>query len=143
MENLTTTQLAIALIRPMESCRLRAYWDALGKVWTIGWGHTKGVVEGQTRTQTEADQWLGDDLAPLLDLVCHLPTIQGAALVSFGHNCGIGAMQQVLSGSIAPTIKGFITKSGSFYGSTAKGVYSQGLNNRRMLESALYLAGKV
>ena len=36
----------ICLIKKFEGCELEAYQDAVG-VWTIGYGHTKNVQEGQ------------------------------------------------------------------------------------------------
>ncbi|MBX7020690.1 lysozyme, partial [Providencia rettgeri] len=37
----------LAILQYFESCRLEAYWDADGKVWTIGWGDTgPDVVQG-------------------------------------------------------------------------------------------------
>ena len=35
----------IALIKKFEGIELQAYQDSVG-VWTIGYGHTKGVKEG-------------------------------------------------------------------------------------------------
>lgn len=35
----------IAAIKRMEGCILSAYQDSVG-VWTIGYGHTKGVKKG-------------------------------------------------------------------------------------------------
>ena len=35
----------IALIKKFEGIELEAYQDSVG-VWTIGYGHTKGVKEG-------------------------------------------------------------------------------------------------
>ena len=40
---------------------LEAYQDSVG-VWTIGYGHTKGVYEGMTITQDEAEQMLLEEL---------------------------------------------------------------------------------
>lgn len=45
-----------------ESCRLVAFWDALGECWTIGWGRTYDVHEGDTCTQEQADEWRDKDL---------------------------------------------------------------------------------
>lgn len=45
-----------------ESCRLVAFWDALGERWTIGWGRTLDVHEGDTCTQEQADEWRDKDL---------------------------------------------------------------------------------
>ena len=50
------------LIESFESCALKAYPDH-GSIWTIGWGHTKGVKEGDTCTQAQADAWLKADVA--------------------------------------------------------------------------------
>ncbi len=44
-----------------EGCRLEAYQDGVG-VWTIGYGHTKGVSPGDTCSQAQADLWLDQDL---------------------------------------------------------------------------------
>ena len=40
----------IELIKKFEGCRLKAYQDSVN-VWTIGYGHTKGVYDGMTITQ--------------------------------------------------------------------------------------------
>ena len=50
-----TSEEGIELIKHFEGCRLEAY-KCSAKVWTIGWGHTRGVKEGDTCTQEEADQ---------------------------------------------------------------------------------------
>lgn len=39
----------LELIKKFEGCRLAAYKDSSG-VWTIGYGHTRGVAAGQTIT---------------------------------------------------------------------------------------------
>ena len=40
-----TSQYGIDLIKHFEGCELEAYQCAAG-VWTIGYGHTKGVQPG-------------------------------------------------------------------------------------------------
>ena len=45
------------LLKHFEGCELSAYQDSVG-VWTIGYGHTKGVVPGMTITQGQAEQML-------------------------------------------------------------------------------------
>ena len=52
-------------IKSFEGLRLKAYWDKDGKVWTIGWGHTRGVKQGMVITKAQAEQFLRDDLAPI------------------------------------------------------------------------------
>jgi len=51
------SQEGIALIKKFEGCELEAYRCA-ANVLTIGYGSTKGVKEGDTITQEEADELL-------------------------------------------------------------------------------------
>ena len=57
----------INLIKKFEGCELEAYQDAVG-VWTIGYGHTKNVQEGQVIKQEEAESML---LHELLEYLLH------------------------------------------------------------------------
>ena len=45
---MNTSAEGIALIKKFEGCELKAYQCSAG-VWTIGYGHTKDVEEGDTR----------------------------------------------------------------------------------------------
>ena len=49
----------IKLIKEFEGLRLEAYKCPAG-VWTIGHGHTKGVMEGDKITDEELDLWEED-----------------------------------------------------------------------------------
>jgi len=49
------------LIKKFEGCRLEAYKCSAG-VWTIGYGRTTNVQEGDTCTQEEAEKWLNEEL---------------------------------------------------------------------------------
>jgi lysozyme len=74
--------------------RLVAYQDS-GGIWTIAWGHTRGVVAGMTCTRAQAEQWLQEDLAwaeSEVNKLVHVPLTQGEfdALVDFTFNCGAG-----------------------------------------------------
>src|SRR5690348_7189220 len=51
----------LALIKEFEGLRLAAYQDVAG-IWTIGYGHTRGVFPGMVVTEDEADETLADDL---------------------------------------------------------------------------------
>ena len=51
----------LALIKKFEGLELEAYRCAAG-VLTIGYGHTKGVTEGQKITKAEADELLVHEL---------------------------------------------------------------------------------
>lgn len=84
-------------IQQSEGCKLSAYQDSVG-VWTIGYGHTKGVHAGMTCTQAEADNWLQDDLEAVyeaLDNLVQVSLSQGQfdALASFCFNLGAGALK--------------------------------------------------
>ncbi len=55
------TELAFQKIKEFEGCRLQAYQDAAG-VWTIGYGHTYNVREGDRISQWYADDLLKEDI---------------------------------------------------------------------------------
>lgn len=84
-------------IKQAEGCKLHAYQDSVG-VWTIGVGHTKGVIAGQIITPGMADALLEDDLQEVYDCIealVHVPLSQGQfdALCSFTFNLGCGALK--------------------------------------------------
>lgn len=88
-----TSDQGIDLITQREGCKLEAYRDSVG-VWTIGVGHTAGVVEGMTITQEEAMDLLREDLAwseAAVNMISPLEQNQFDALVSFVFNVGQGA----------------------------------------------------
>ena len=51
----------LGLIKKFEGCELEAYKCAAG-VWTIGYGSTKGVEEGDSLTQEDADKLLKHEM---------------------------------------------------------------------------------
>ena len=74
--------------------RLSAYRDPRG-ILTIGWGHTAGVVEGQTCTLQGAEDFLQADIAwaqSEVNRLVRVPLSQDEfdALVDFTFNCGAG-----------------------------------------------------
>lgn len=76
----------------LPGCRLAAYQDSVG-VWTIGYGHTKGVKPGDKITQAQADEFLTQDTAGAASDVSRLVKVelsqnQFDALVSFTFNLG-------------------------------------------------------
>lgn len=92
------TKSGYDLTKHWEQCRLVAFKHK-GDVWTIGWGHTRGVHEGQTCTQAEADAWLVADLVfAQLEVQTHvsIPITQNEynALVDFVYNLGGGAFEK-------------------------------------------------
>ena len=83
----------LAAIKRFEGCKLSAYRDATG-VWTIGYGHTQGVRQGDYITQYQADQFLKEDLVRFEKAAGASSRIrtqgQFDAVVDFCYNCGIG-----------------------------------------------------
>ena len=56
--------IAAKLAMRFEGCKLTAYWDEFGQVWTIGWGITgPDVKEGTVWSQQHADFRLMQRLA--------------------------------------------------------------------------------
>lgn len=89
-------EAGIDLIKSFESLRLNAYPDpgTGAEPYTIGYGHTDGVSDGDSIDQATADQYLQDDLSKFIQGVTDLVTIdltdnQFSALVSFSFNCGL------------------------------------------------------
>lgn len=94
---MTAIDLAAALIASWEGLKLTAYQDS-GRVWTIGYGHTAGVKEGDQCTPVQARIWLADEAKPLFEVVADKPAVAQAAYVSFGYNCGHTALCHVIAG---------------------------------------------
>ena len=90
-----TNQKGINLIKECEGCRLTAYKDAVG-VWTIGYGHTTNVRQGDKITQAEADALLVKDIARYESTINNanekynydFNENEFSALVSFAFNIG-------------------------------------------------------
>lgn len=88
----------IALIKSFEGLRLKAYQDQVG-VWTIGYGSTKGVTEGMTITEAQAEALLVADLADAEHCVNSAVTVpltqkEYDALVSWVFNLGCGTLRK-------------------------------------------------
>ena len=86
------SQEGISLIKKFEGCELEAYQCAAG-VWTIGYGSTKDVKEGDTLTQKEADNLLLHEMQEYEGYIKELIKVplkqnQFDALVSWVFNLG-------------------------------------------------------
>ena len=80
------------ILKYFEGCKLTAYQDSVG-VWTIGYGHTKGVYEGMTITQDQAEQMLLSELEEYEGYIKDMVTVpltqnQFDALVVWVYNLG-------------------------------------------------------
>ncbi len=100
LKNLGTYEPALAagFISSFEGCRLSAYKCSAG-VWTIGYGHTEAVREGDVCTEEQANAWLIDDIRETQTLLAHyvnVPVSEGefVALVSLAFNVGVSALMK-------------------------------------------------
>ena len=133
----------LALIESFEGCELTAYQDT-GGVWTIGFGHTgPHVHEGQTITQTEADQFLQEDVSEASAEVAKLVEVvltpnEFSALVSFEYNTGaLGSspgLGLINSNAFQPAWDDHFC----LYTHDANGNTLEGLVRRRAAERALF-----
>ena len=134
---------AVPIIKEFEGCKLKAYLCPAG-VWTIGYGHTDGVKEGDEITQQEADRLLADDVHSFSAGVQRLVTSdinrnQLGALTSFAFNVGLGNLRH-------STLLRLVNK-GDFVGAAnqfprwnkAGGKVLAGLTRRREAERQLFL----
>ena len=86
------SQEGIALIKKFEGCELEAYKCAAG-VWTIGYGSTKGVKEGDTISEEDADNLLLEEMHEYEGYINDMVTVdlkqnEFDALVSWVFNLG-------------------------------------------------------
>lgn len=81
------------IIKYFEGCRLSAYKCPAG-VLTIGYGHTRGVKQGDKITQEQAEEYLKEDLKVFETHVMSFndeynwSSNEFSALVSFAFNIG-------------------------------------------------------
>jgi lysozyme len=89
-----TSTKGIELIKKHEGLKLRAYKCPAG-VWTIGYGHTQNVKEGDVITTKQAEDLLKQDLVSRESFInSHLTNInqnQFDAIISLVYNIGEGA----------------------------------------------------
>jgi lysozyme len=132
----------IELIKHFEGCETKAYKCPAG-VWTIGYGHIKGVQEGDVITETQAHEMLVEELNEyenyIHDLVkCPLNQNQFDALVSWVFNLG--------SGNLSSSTLLKVLNAGDYAGVPAQimrwnkagGKVLEGLTRRRQAEADLF-----
>lgn len=87
------SERGLKIIKAHEGLRLTAYLPTKNDVWTIGWGHTKGVVKGMTITKAQAEAFLKEDITWAEAAVRNLTKVSLSqnkfdALVSIVFNIG-------------------------------------------------------
>lgn len=137
--------VAAGFIEEWEGRRLKAYRCSAG-VWTIGVGHTAGVVEGQTCTNEQADAWLLEDIRAAqmgLARFLNVEVTEGqfVALVSLAFNVGATyvaqkcpkLMRAVNNYEFGAAEREFLDIN------RAGGRVVEGLTRRRQAEAALFI----
>lgn len=140
---------AVKLIRGFEGCKLTAYRCPAG-VWTIGWGETLGVKEGDQWTQEQADgvlrQRVGQFMLATLKRCPQLhvePYGRLSACTSLAYNIGVGAFgassvcRKTNRREIAGAADSFLLWN------KAGGRVLRGLTRRRVAERVTYLGAGV
>ena len=128
---------------------LTAYWDSLGKVWTIGYGHTGSEVhEGLTWTKEQCESALQSDIhwaSNACNSLVHISLTQGEfdAITDFIYNVGVGnfahsTMLKLLNAHCLAEAANEFEKW-----DRAKGVVIAGLLRRRWAEKEEFLEDTV
>lgn len=137
--------IAARFIAKWEGCRLTAYQDVVG-VWTIGYGRTTNVHQGDTCTQEQADAWLAEEVETFRRgvrgaVLVPLTDNQLAACTSLAYNIGLAAfrgstlLRKLNDGDYQGAADQFLVWN------KAGGRVVQGLVNRRAAERDLFLKG--
>lgn len=136
---------AIELIKQFEGCSLKAYLCP-ANIWTIGYGHTKCVKNGDVITFDKAEELLKDDIYFLLKVLDRVEVFltdnQKVALISLIFNIG-------QTNFLKSTLFKKLNKS-DFLGASiefdrwiySKGKVLKGLQNRRKKEKKIFLSNK-
>ena len=141
------SDVGLKLIQQFEGYSAKAYPDpATGaEPWTIGFGHTRGVQQGDETTMDEAVQFLHDDVQDALGaidrgVVVPLEQNQIDALVSFIYNVGAGnffrstLLKKLNEGDFMAAADEFLKWD------RAGGKVMAGLTRRRKVEREIFLS---
>ena len=139
-----TGNKGIELIKHFEGCELEAYKCPAG-VWTIGYGHIKGVKEGMKITEMQAEEMLKSELHEYEGYINDYVTVplnqnQFDAMVSWVYNLGGGNLRS------STLLK--VLNAGDYDGVPAQmlrwnkagGKVLEGLTRRRQAEADLFVA---
>lgn len=130
------------MLKKSEGLRTEAYQDT-GGVWTIGYGHTEGVKEGDVITVEQAQEMLVQDMAvrakqlneAIREAGLELTQNQYDALLDFTYNAGIGSLRKLIKDRSLDEIGNAILTSNI---KDSKGQTQEGLIKRRAEEFLLF-----
>lgn len=135
----------VELIKGFEQFRAAAYKPTPNDVYTIGYGHTRGVKAGDLCTLAQAEEWLREDArrAEAAVNAIDVPMSQAMfdALVSFAFNVGNGgvAAHSTVGGAMRDR-RYFGAWIGLALWTKQAGKDLRGLARRRAQEMALFMA---
>jgi len=144
----TINDAGLALVKKFEGLKLDAYQDVAG-IWTIGYGHIRGVQPGMHITEAQAEQALRDDLHSAEHVVndatqgTQTNDNQFSATVSLCFNIGpvnfraSTALKEHLKGNYVKAADAFLMWDKARVGGILQEV--MGLKNRRAAERQLYI----
>lgn len=146
--NLVPSDDCVAILINREGFEAKAYWDPTGKLWTIGYGHTRTAKKGMVITKAQAFELKRQDMALFASCVLEnvpvkLTQWQFDALVSFAFNFGCGGFKK--TDVYKKLVKGdYAGASASFtkYNKSGGRVLG-GLTKRRTMEKQLFDTGDV
>lgn len=146
-ENMKISQNGRKLIEEFEGLRLSAYQDSVG-VWTIGYGHTKGVYPGMVISLEQANVLLDEDVTSHATGIFKYVQValnqnQFDALVSFHFNLGANILQgsTLLNNINSKNWQAAANEMMAYV--HAGGQVLPGLVRRRKAESELFLKGDI
>ena len=132
----------LELIKKFEGCETTAYQDSVG-VWTIGFGHTKGVEEGQTCSIEDAESMLADEMDEYEGYINNMVKVELQqhefdSLVAWVYNLGPtnlseSTMLKVLNGGQFDRVPDEMNRW-----TRAGGEILEGLVRRRQAESLMF-----
>jgi lysozyme len=143
-KNMKTSKDGLQLIKDFEGLELNAYKCAAG-VWTIGYGHIKGVQEGMSISEARANEMLNEELTEYENYINKGVTVplsqcQFDAMVSWVYNLG--------NGNLTSSTLLKVLNSGDYAGVPAQmlrwnkagGKVLAGLTRRRQAEADMFSA---
>jgi lysozyme len=143
-KNMKTSKDGLQLIKDFEGLELSAYKCAAG-VWTIGYGHIKGVQEGMSISEARANEMLNEELTEYENYINKGVTVplsqcQFDAMVSWVYNLG--------NGNLTSSTLLKVLNSGDYAGVPAQmlrwnkagGKVLAGLTRRRQAEADMFSA---
>jgi len=146
MKNMRTGDAGVALIKKSEGKKLKAYKPIEEDPWTIGFGHTKDVKEGDKISNEQAEEFLREDLLVYeqcvnRNVMLELSQNEFDALISWTYNLGCPNLRKstllrlLNAGDRAGAADQFPRWN------RAAGRVLRGLTRRRMAERELFLHG--